>query len=122
MSNVTHLPTPIKPTISSSIRVSVGDIHKPFLTLASTKEGYFTFLHEKGCLPNLRQPLKAVGGQQHHGNLVYKKVDEAVWQVILAGIKAHEKVGGWHLNPPSFLTGYCYAKGVDLYKEGILTL
>lgn len=108
--------------LSPSIRVAVGDVHLPFLTLAKIDGKFFVSLHEKRCLPEPRAMSGKEDGVLHRGGLRYKKISERNYNIVLQGIIEHEKVQGYHINPHTFLYAWCLAREVDLYQEDILTL
>ena len=107
--------------ISPSVRVAIGDIHLPFLTLVAIEDDHYSCLHEKRCLPEPRVMQGRLSGILFNKGLYYNKIPKETYEVIKDAINIHEKVQGYHLNPHTFMYTWCLSKGVDLYKEGILS-
>lgn len=112
----------INSTISPSVRVAVGDVHLPFLTLVKASSECFICLHEKRCLPDIRKMTGNKEGVLYRGDLKYITTDEKSWQTLLEAIKEHEKHQGYHINSHTFIVAWCLSKGFDLYKEGVFSL
>lgn len=106
--------------VSPTMRVSIGDIFAPFLTLVRVGNEYFFCSHEKGFPPVPSKMLGNLSGVLHNKNCSYVAISQGMFNIILEAIQCNESSGGYHINPHSFLVGYCQAKGLDLYKKGLL--
>jgi len=74
----------------------------------------------KHCLPEPRAMKGKDKGTLHGKGLKYVKISNYCWKIILEAIKENEKIGGCHINPHSFIVGYCSANALDLYGTGLL--
>tara|TARA_R110000851_G_scaffold151683_3_gene293003 strand:+ start:1768 stop:2184 length:417 start_codon:yes stop_codon:yes gene_type:complete len=114
--------------LSPTIRVSLGDVHLPFLTLVSidgespSSQEFFFCTHEKRALPIPRKLVGCSCGVQHRGDLHFVRVDKPTWLVVSEAISQHELHSGSHLNSHTFVVAWCLSKGIDLYKERLLSL
>lgn len=114
--------TRVNSVISPTIRVAVGDVHRPLLTVVRIEEEAFFCTHDKHFLPDPRKLAGEEKGVQHKGKLEFFKIGIDTWQVISEAINTHEKYSGFHINPHTFLVAWCLSKGVDLYELGLLSL
>jgi hypothetical protein len=120
--NIRRIGRRVPSVISSSIRVAIGDVHLPFMTLVRVEQECFLCLHEKKVLPDAVGLVGKEEGFQFNSNLEFKKIPFEHYEIILTAIKVHEEHQGYHINSHSFLVGFCISRGVDLYKEIYLKL
>ncbi len=107
---------------SSSIRIGGGEHFLPILSIAHLpfKEKFYFVQHISKSLPDGNTLLsnKEVRSSDFHS----REIPQYIASTVQEAVEEHEKVKGHHLVPFSFLVGYCMAKGVDLYKEGLVEL
>ncbi len=105
---------------SRSVRMAVGDHFLPFLTLVSTgKNTYYFCQHEKPCFP---EPELLLGNEGYlHGKYCYyKEMSLEDYLIVESAIKSEEDNRKNHVNPYSFILGYCCGKGLDLVDKGYI--
>ncbi len=107
---------------SSSIRIGGGEHFLPILSIAHLpcEDKFYFVQHTSKSLPDGNTLLsnKEVRSSDFHS----REISQYIANTVQDAVEEHEKVKGHHLVPFSFLVGYCMAKGVDLYKEGLVEL
>lgn len=107
-----------QPTVEffGSIRISIGDVSPPFLTIAylAEEEIWLAVSHERGRFPSLID-FKSIKNTKF---LQIKELKDEEAFILIDAIKLASKTE--YLNPPAILYGFCYAWGLDLKVVGIL--
>jgi len=105
--------------VTPTVRVAVGDIYYPFLTVILLEDTAIVCLHEKGRLPVNSQIADFVNNSSLHYKdfdlFSFREVSLSCGNLLKEAILSHEAlINRGVVNPFSYLIGYCYAKGVDL--------
>ena len=115
-------------TYSPTVRVAIGDYYFPFLTLVHLEDEDKTLfcLHEKACFPDSKYIKQYLATEQSSfilkDKLSFKEVEcHKVRSALLNAIHQQERQASSHINPFSFLIGYCLACDIDLYELGFFT-
>lgn len=107
-------------TYSKSLRIGGGEHFLPLVTIASVpdKNKHYFVQHTEKDFPDAKALLSSEKVKTHYFSS--QEVCPLYADIIRESLESAETQKGYHLVPFSFILGYCMAKGVDLYKEGLV--
>lgn len=105
---------------SKSLRIGGGEHFLPLVTIASVpdKGKHYFVQHTEKDIPDTKALLSGEKIKTHYFSS--QEVCHLYADIIREALELADTQKGYHLVPFSFILGYCIAKGVDLYREGLV--
>ncbi len=105
---------------SKSLRIGGGEHFLPLVAIASVpdKNRHYFVQHTEKDIPDAKALLSGEKIKTYYFSS--QEVCHLYADLISEALSVADEQKGYHLVPFSFILGYCMAKGVDLYKEGLV--
>lgn len=105
---------------TKSLRIGGGEHFLPLVTIASIpdKNKHYFVQHTEKDIPDAKALLSGEKIKTHYFSS--QEVCHLYADIISEALELADAQKGYHLVPFSFILGYCMAKDVDLYREGLV--
>ena len=105
--------------LKSRVKVSKGEYSHPILCTYTVGDYYYLSLGKKGKFLKNKDFIEGYRNFFTTDNYEAMKITKDLFEVLTDAINTYNNVRDYSLTSFSFIYGYCYSRGIDLYKEGV---